>query len=471
MPFKYHPPTRKYCGICEKIKGDLKPLIHNSDGKASAAAIFPFHNWYYFVLGYSPEFPNFLLNREKIGTDNFVVDPFMGSGTTLACCKNRWIKSAGVEANDFFKFAAEVKLNWKLNPQLLRDHHRELIKLVIAELSNFKWVGKSGQTKLNDMGKKRKKDPAQYAKKHRPKLLSQRYMGNNVFVKVDIIKKYIEKYNWASIEEKNFFLLGLASILVPVSNVHYGPGFGVGKARVKADVVSVFDKKINRMISDIGSKQNDKTLETPAIVKLGDARLLSNYFDGNSVDIMITSPPYPGDHEYTKHSRIELIFLQMATTIDDFRYIKKRMLRASTTNIYKDDNDKEFIKGIKSIKKLTTKIHKRLRQDNATSGFEKLYVKLIFEYFGGMHRVFKEALKVLKPGGKFCLLVSDSHAFKMVHIQTAEILKEVAKKAGFVNGQIELWQFKNSTSHNYKLLENILTVQKPRTRGLSHILR
>ena len=78
-----------------------------------------------------------------------------------------------------------------------------------------------------------------------------------------------------------------------------------------------------------------------------------------------------------------------------------------------------------------------------------------------MYLVFKDAYKALKPGGKFSLLVSDSHAFKMVHINTAKLLGEVAIEAGFINVHVELWQFKNTTSHKYKLLENILTVEKP----------
>lgn len=58
------------------------------------------------------------------------------------------------------------------------------------------------------------------------------------------------------------------------------------------------------------------------------------------------------------------------------------------------------------------------------------------------------------------LLVSDSHAFKMVHIKTAELLAEVAKKVGFLNPTIELWQKKYSTSHKYLLHENILILTK-----------
>ena len=77
-----------------------------------------------------------------------------------------------------------------------------------------------------------------------------------------------------------------------------------------------------------------------------------------------------------------------------------------------------------------------------------------------MYKVFVSAKKVLKKGGKFSLLVSDSHAFKMVHIKTADILAEVALKAGFGEFEIDLWQHKTSTSHKYDLNENILTIKK-----------
>ena len=175
---------------------------------------------------------------------------------------------------------------------------------------------------------------------------------------------------------------------------------------------------------------------------------------------MITSPPYPGDHEYTKHSKVELIFNEMAGDLLSFRKIKKRMLVSSTTNIYKEDNARVLVEDIQSIKKVTDEIQARLEADHATSGYEKLYTRLVWEYFGCMKQVLEECYQVLKEGGKIALLVSDSHAFKMVHIQTAEILKEIGEIVGFRNAEIELWQLKNSTSHKYQLRENILILEK-----------
>ena len=136
------------------------------------------------------------------------------------------------------------------------------------------------------------------------------------------------------------------------------------------------------------------------------------------------------------------------------------MLVGSTTNIYKECNDRVHVAGNPLIADVTNEIQRRLEYDGATSGYEKLYTKLVWEYFGGMAIVLSEALKVLKDGGKFSLLVSDSHAFKMVHIRTAVILKDIALKLGYSEGSIELWQHKRSTSHGYNLREEILTLTK-----------
>ena len=140
-------------------------------------------------------------------------------------------------------------------------------------------------------------------------------------------------------------------------------------------------------------------------------------------------------------------------------------LKTNATSVFillKQKHERILVENIAEIKEVTDLIDARLKQDGATSGFEKLYTKLIWEYFGGMASTLKECYKVLQPGGKIALLVSDSHAFKMVHIQTAELLKRVSEELGYVNAEIILWQLKNSTSHKYQLRENILILEKPR---------
>ncbi len=457
MTFKYHPPTRKTCQVCETIVNKhLKPVISTTKGKASSADNFPFHNWYNFVLGYTPEFPNYIIKREAI-RDGLVVDPFMGSGTTLICAKNHGLKSIGIDANDYFAFIAKTKLNWKVDTKRARTIEKEILDSLQKEYKKFNWPEAESVNA-------KKKDYRKYAEEFRIDEIPERYISDAPLVRLLLLKKIISKYDYPNSALKDFFVSAFATITLTASNVYYGPGFGVRKPKVDADVYRLFEKKINRMILDLEEcPPLNKNIEAKTL--LGDARQMSKLLEPESVSFMITSPPYPGDHEYTKHSKIELIFTDFATSLEDFRVIKKRMLRGSTTNIYKGDEEGSVIKDIKAIQDVTAEIQKRLDADGATSGFEKLYTKLVWEYFGGMYNVFIEAKKVLKPGGKFILLVSDSHAFKMVHIKTADILAEVAVKAGLAKPHIELWQNKGSTSHKYNLFEEILTLENPKVKN------
>ena len=465
MPFKYHPPTRKDCKRCEEIeKKHIEPVIGTWKGRASSADNFAFHNWYNFVLGYTPAFPNYVIEKEGINKSHFVVDPFMGSGTTMVCCKELGIKSAGIDANDYFSLVAKAKLDWDLDLDELESVVKKLAKNLEKKFASYDWqIGGDSEQKDIASGNSKLKNFNEIIEKSDIEHIPEKYICKVPLAKLILIQTEISNLRKTIVDEKihNVLLVALSAIAVPSSNVYYGPGFGVRKkARENVDVLSLFTKKIDRMVDDL--KNSNKSLrKISAKTYLGDAREMSKLLKPNSVDYMVTSPPYPGDHEYTKHTRLELLFLEMAKDLEEFRTIKKRMLRGSTTNIYKGDIEGDSISEIKEIRLVTDEIKKRLDADGGTSGFEKLYTKLVWEYFGGMFKVFEEALRVLKPGGKFFLLVSDSHAFKMVHIETAEILALVAKKAGLEVETIDLWQHKNSTSHKFKLFEEILVVKKP----------
>lgn len=458
MAFKYHPPTRSECTVCDDLQKERQSPIIKANGNASSANGFPIHNWYHFVLGYSPEFPNYIIKKENITRDNHVLDPFVGAGTTLVCCKFIGVPSYGLDANDYFVDVSRGKLDWTIDLNLVKKVRDQLLAAIYREFEGIDFEENEGsQLRLIS------KDPSgstasEYARANRPVMIDSRYISDRPFVKSHIIKKLIDK-QVKDQSAKRLFDLAISATLIPSSNIKYGPGFGVTKPKLDADVLGIFKDKINRMIADLENVP-DHTRRVISEVKLGDSRKLCSYYDANMFDYIITSPPYPGDHEYTKHTRLELLFMNYANDLPSLRRIKERMIRGSTTNIYKNDADGDNIKEFESIKNVTNLIEKRLAEDGATSGFEKLYTKLVREYFGGMQRVLSEALTVLKRGGKFVLLVSDSHAFKMVHISTASILAEIGLKTGYKSFEMELWQDKISTSHKYHMRENILTLIK-----------
>jgi DNA modification methylase len=447
------------------IKTPSSPIVDTQNGKASSANQFPFHNWYNFVLGYSPQFPNFMLDREKVTNSDFVIDPFMGTGTTMIACKQRGIRSLGVDANDFMVDTARVKLNWTVDIRALKIFLDKLIERVQYEFQRYPTqvqlepvVLQQGLFDIPKITGDGVTHSWETLVKRRPSMLLPKYISDKPLGRLFIIADAIKTETPIG-EIQNFFNLALDSLIVPVSNVRYGPGFGMIKPKTDMPVLELFIEKANRMIRDLQGVSPFQA-QTYSEVVLGDTRQLLQFCKPNSATFMITSPPYPGDHEYTKHTRLELLFRGYATTHEQFQVIKRRMIRASTTNIYREDQEGSHVRDLTNLQNLTQLIQDRLDEDSATSGFEKLYTKLVWEYFGGMDRALRDCLKVLQPGGKIALLVSDSHAFKMVHIETAALLREIGIRVGFQDSEIILWQFKPSTSHQYALRENILILTK-----------
>src|SRR3989338_47060 len=283
MPFTYHPPTRQACDVCQKRNGNLKPIVDTHRGKASSADNFPIHNWYNFVLGYSPEFPDYVLQRENVSSQHFVVDPFLGSGTTMVCCKAKGIPSAGVEANDFFEFAAKVKLDWDLDPEILRKYQKKILGDIEKEFSHYSWPVATTQAQL-PLVSTGNLNPIEYAQKNRPKLLLEKYVSDSPFTKLVLVRNELERIKWPTKEMRDFFYLAYSGSILPASNVRYGPGFGVIKAKIDIDVLGIFTKRLERMISDMESISDKKSIKTKTKVYLGDARQLTKYLKNGSVD-------------------------------------------------------------------------------------------------------------------------------------------------------------------------------------------
>ena len=277
--FKFNPPTRKHCNICEELsKNEIISITDSHSGKASSASNFPVHNWYYFVLGYSPEFPDFILKKENISKQHFVVDPFMGSGTTLVACKEKGIPSAGVEANDYFIDVAEVKLNWNLDLKKVEKYKNKILKNTLKVYEQYK--SKNDNIVQDDLFHgEATLFWEDYADRQRPEMLTQRYMCDIPFSKFDLLKTEVKKVVKDE-KLKRFFNLSLSSIILQISNVRYGPGFGVSKPKVDRDVLNIFTKKIDRMIED-SIKKKSLGISAKSDVVHGDARFISEYFELN----------------------------------------------------------------------------------------------------------------------------------------------------------------------------------------------
>ena len=143
------------------------------------------------------------------------------------------------------------------------------------------------------------------------------------------------------------------------------------------------------------------------------------------------------------------------------RSVKESLLRSNTRNVFVSDNDDKFISDIPTIINIAKQIEEKRIALEKTSGFEKLYHRVVSLYFGGMYRHLETLLPRMRQDGYCAYVVGDQMSFFRVHIKTANLLADVATKVGFRVEGIELWRTRRSTVTGVDLEENVLILKRP----------
>jgi hypothetical protein len=232
--------------------------------------------------------------------------------------------------------------------------------------------------------------------------------------------------------------------------------------REDADVSGGFGATVMRMVSDLQvvlARQYPPF--PPAQVFKEDARTLAALKDCAPIGIVITSPPYPNEKDYTRSTRLESVLLGLITTKQDLRRLKSALLRSNTRNTFVGDDDDVFVRDVPSVVQVADEIEAKRLQLGKTSGFERLYHRVTRLYFGGMYQHLAALFPRLRPGARCAYVVGDQMSYFRVHIRTAQLLADVAIKAGYQVEGIQLWRTRRSTATRMDLEENVLILKRP----------
>lgn len=407
-----------------------------------------FHDWYRFVLSFPPHLVRDYLNEFATGKNNVVLDPFCGTGTTLIEAKLRGFSSFGVEANSFAHFASTIKTDWEVNPDLLLRRSEEIADIVLKKLRrqgiNDETISKAGKLPLKSL-------PEQESK-----LILAGSVSPLPLHKTIVLLETLKKYSSENVYRHQ--LLALSNALVyKISNLNFGPEVGVGKPKLDAPVISTWVSEIEKMAKDLSLVS--RSTHALAQVKLADARILDEILPEKSVDIVITSPPYPNEKDYTRITRLESVILGFINNKEDLRLLKKVLLRSNTRNVYKGDDDDRWIEGNVEIQRIANEIEKRRMDLGKTSGFEKLYPKVVRLYFGGMARHLAALRPILRPNAHLAYVVGDQASFLRVMIRTGSILGDIARDLGYEVVRIDLFRTRLATATKEQLREEVVILR------------
>ncbi len=393
------------------------------------------HKWY----NYLEEFPFSLIedkiNEYDIKSGSLVCEPFAGSGTTLVSANLFKCDAIGFDANPLMTFISKVKTNFDIDLDKLKKSVINVSEEFLTNIHNYDSLSLE-KSFLERMPKKE---------------LNQ-WLSPALQKEVNLLKNIIDKVE--DTEIKDLLRLALGKSTFDGSYVSLCPGTTFYPLRYKPEFWDLFTDKIFQIYKDLQNVQRFNHYGKSTLIN--DSCLSARkYIEEDSIDFIITSPPYPNDLEYTRQTRLELYLLDFVKNMDEVQRIKRNMVKGSTKLIFKESDSEQFIKEFQSVKEVSDKIYEQTKTKNW--GFD--YPRMVREYFGDMYLVMKEFLPLLKKGSHFLLVVGDQ-TIKGVYIPVCDILIEMADKLGYSESKKELFRIRRSTGHNMDLPEEIVILRR-----------
>lgn len=395
-----------------------------------------FHDWYRFVLSYPPHLVRHYFNQFGLTENATVLDPFCGTGTTIVEAKKNGLASVGVEAVPMSQFACRTKVQWTVDVSAVATAQQQVMALAAAQMTVPPLLSFT---------------PEQQA------IVVKNSIGDRPLHQCLVLRRAIATVTQQPV--RDLFNLALAYVAVhEASNLKFGPEVGIRRRkREDVPVLACWQAKVEQMTTDLAAYA--ALADVPAQCVRGDARSLRSLLAPQSIDAIITSPPYPNEKDYTRTTRLESVLLGFLHNKQDLRAFKQSLIRSNTRNVYKVDDDDLVLTAQSQVTSLAEAIEARRLALNKTSGFERLYHRVTSLYFGGMKRHLQALQPALKPGAQLAYVVGDQASFFQIMIRTGELLEEIAAEVGYTVQGRDLFRTRLATATGAQLREEVVLLE------------
>ncbi|VVC04890.1 Modification methylase MjaII [Candidatus Bilamarchaeum dharawalense] len=328
----------------------------------------PIHGWFWYKEGFAPEIVEWAIKNEN--NPKTVLDPFCGVGTTLLSAKNLGLESVGVDASTLAVFVSKTKTDDYDQSDL--ETVRAFLEKQLPPPPNIRW-----EFELFDVR-------AAFPKRNYNEILALR---NAIEQEDDRVR--------------NILLVGLLSILPQSSLVLKDGGvLKIIKDKKALPAREIFKRRVKKMLKDL---ELQKKGHGPRVF-LGDARALN--MEDESIDLVVTSPPYLNNIDYSKIYGLELSLLSMSKA--EASEVRMRAIRS-------------FIGKQMEVQDMPPEV-----------GEIGERIPIIGTYFKDMELAIKEMFRTLREGGAAHVVVSNS-VIHETHILVDEVFAQMAERIGFAD--------------------------------------
>ena len=373
----------------------------------------PVHRWVPWIAGYSQQFVEDAL-RQCIDDHGTVLDPFAGVGTTLVEADRAGHEAIGFEINPYAAFASRTKLKaHRIKLDALDDAIRACREFLQDAEAN---------------GAEPRSEPPAGFRTRSP------FYSPRVLRKVLLAQDFIAEQRNAAMGD--VFRLAFAATMVEYSNYSYEPSLGrkaaVGRPDVEDfPVMETIAGKAALMAQDARWYRSVRNRR-----RRKDGRVVSgSFFEGcrtlppESVDLVITSPPYLNNYHYNRNTRPHLYWLGFCSAPQDL----KRLEALNFGTYWQNARDRERID-------LAPEVQDRQISDAIDEVRAKHPEKGVYGgagwanyaalYFNDCARFATGMTWCLRPGATALVVIGNS-ILQGVQIPTDRFLAKIAERHGF----------------------------------------
>lgn len=339
----------------------------------------PVHRWFWFPHSFSPQLIDEVLRAFPIPDNGRILDPFMGAGTTVVRAGQLGFEAAGTDLSPLSLFVSRVKL-CPLPPAQLED----------ALLSILDYKPTPGWEQF-------------------PERLRKAFTPGELAHLVGIQ----QRLSALPPAIADFFRLTLLRVLQRVSRAVPDGGWfrWVQKEDQSEQIKAWFEEQARLQMADVG-----KIPLNGGKVYLDDSRYLDKIT--GPFDLIVTSPPYPNRHDYSRIFHIELLWL--GTDEKDVKQFRKTSIRSHVEAAAPALSPEEY--------RTPTGLEEVLH--SLPEKADPRIAPMLQGYFEDMYLTLRALNRHLRAGAVLALVVGNvRHAGVMVPVDA--ILAEVAVQAGY----------------------------------------
>ena len=369
----------------------------------------PVHRWVPWIAGFSRQFVQDALARHlKAPGPGVVLDPFAGVGTTLIEADLAGHAATGFEINPYAAFAARAKL---------AAHRLETARLRAA-IADFEAHMEASERS----GRAPTASPPAAFRTRAP--FYSPAVERKVLLALDFV---------AALEApvSDLFRLAFAATMVGYSNYSYEPSLGrkasVGRPSVEDDdVAGAIAGKLRQMADDAAWYRATRTNPEREDGHVVEKSFFEGYaaLEAESVDLLVTSPPYLNNYHYNRNTRPHLYWLGFCAAPGDL----KRLEDLNFGTYWQNARDEERIDLDPSIANgAIEETLDRVRRQNPDKGVYggNGWANYAARYFNDCARFLDGAARCLRPGATALVVIGNS-ILQGVPIPTDRFLAAIA---------------------------------------------